>query len=540
MRHFLAGAVAAFFFVQLHAQDEILRAAQYLSGASSEEEIDQDWVERLEGMGKVSVNSNRIRPGLLSHYQIATLADYRAAHGDILSWEELALVEGFGREAVDALRPFLSLESRRLPGSVDTVRIRADALLRTTLKNTGTKAKVTGENWRIGGAWRSGDWTAHAEADTRWGRLVLGDFNIRYSEGLAQWSGFSMESLSTVDAFIRRSTGISSVWSYTSSNVHRGAAYEYGLRRWRASAWATIAKSFGAHVSYLGRWGEVGGTAAWDPSVGVSASFEGRLNLRGIDASAEAAFRSGSVGGKASARWKTGENGKLAAQVRIVPSRFSGKKSGEYGLAAGYQLQSGRWQALAGKTGFGSSVPAWKLSLTLDAALLPQPGLDPRRLQIRSYLTWSWQMAPAWELALRLTERYRNYEKPRTDLRADLRFSHGPWLSVLRGEAVLCEALGFLTYLEGGYRNDSLSAFVRLNAFHITNWDDRIYCYERDAPGTFSVPAYSGTGLSASLVAGYRIRLWRITLKANLRAGYMLRVGRESTPTLNFQLQCTL
>ena len=53
------------------------------------------------------------------------------------------------------------------------------------------------------------------------------------------------------------------------------------------------------------------------------------------------------------------------------------------------------------------------------------------------------------------------------------------------------------------------------------------------------MPAYSGTGLAASLTAGYKFRLWRITLKANLRAGYMLRVGRESTPTLNFQLQCT-
>ena len=57
--------------------------------------------------------------------------------------------------------------------------------------------------------------------------------------------------------------------------------------------------------------------------------------------------------------------------------------------------------------------------------------------------------------------------------------------------------------------------------------------------GTFSVPAYSGTGLSGSLVAGYKLRLWRLTFKAHLRAAYMLRVGRESTPTLNFQLQCT-
>lgn len=540
MRRFFAGVLAALLFTQLYAQDDILRAALYLSGASSEEEIDQEWIQRLEGMGKVRINSNRIRPGLLTDYQIATLADYRARQGDILSWEELMLVDGFGREAVEAMRPFLSLESRRLPGTVDTVRTRAEALVRTTLKNVGIKAKVTGEYWRVGGAWRNPDWTAHAEADTRIGRFVLGDFNVRYGEGLAQWSGFSMESLSTVDAFIRRASSIAPVWSYTSSSVHRGGAYEYGGQHWRASAWGTLTKVFGTHAEYLGRWGHAGTTVAWSPSEGLSVSLEGRLNLRGIDAMAEVACRSRAVAGKASARWKAGDNGKLAVQARVIPSRFSGKKNGEYALAAGYALQSGQWKSLAGKTGFGSSVPSYKLSFTLDAAMLPVGGVDPRRLQIRAYGNWDWQIAPAWALSVRLTERYRNYDNPRTALRADIRFAHGPWLSVLRGEAVRCKSWGLLSYLEGGYKNETLSSYLRFTAFSIPEWADRIYSYERDAPGTFSVPAYSGTGISASLVAGYKLRLGRVTLKANLRGAYMLRIGRESTPTLNFQLQCSL
>ena len=537
MRRFFAGLLVALIFNQVYAQDDILRAALYLSGASSEEEIDQDWIQRLESMGKVRVNSNRLRPGLLTEYQIATLADYRATSGDILSWEELMLVDGFGREAVEALRPFLSLESSRLPGSADTVRTRAEALVRTTLKNVGVKAKVTGDHWRIGGAWRSPDWTVHMEADTRFGRFVLGDFNVRYGEGLAQWSGFSMESLSTVDAFIRRSSGIAPVWSYTSSSVHRGAAYEHGGRQWRASAWGTLAKSFGARGEYLGRWGHAGGTLAWSPSEGLSTSLEGRCNLRGIDGSAEVAYRNQAFAGKASARWKVGDKGKLAAQLRALPSKFSGKKNGEYALAAGYSLQGGRWVGLAGRTGFGSSVPLYKLSVTLDAALLPLVGVDPRRLQVRGYATWDWQFASAWSLALRMTERFRNYENSRTDLRLDTKFAIGPWLSVLRFEAVRCDAWGLLTYLEGGYKDESLSAYLRLAAFEIDEWDDRIYCYERDAPGTFSVPAYYGRGLSASLVAGYKLRLGRFTLKAYLRGGYMVRVGRESTPTLNLQLQ---
>ena len=540
MRRIICVAAWALLSLGANAQDaSVLRAALYLSGASSIEEVDQDWVDRLEAISKVRINGNRLRPGILTDYQIASLADYRATHGDILSWEELMLVDGFGREAVEALQPFLSLESRRLPGSTDQPRTRADALVRTTLKQVGVKAKVFGENWRVGGAWRKPDWTAHAEADTRWGRLVLGDFNVRYGEGLAQWSGFSMESLSTVDAFIRRSTGLAPVWSYTSSSVHRGMAYEYGGRHWRASAWGTLGKHLGAHGEYLGRWGQVGASLAWMPE-GIAASLETSLNLKGADYRAELAYKNRSVAGKASLRRKAGNLGKWALQLRVIPSKFSGKKNGEYGLATGYSLQSGRWKALAGKTGFGSSVPLYKLSITLDGALLPVGGVDPRRMQIRGYVNGDWQLASAWALSLRLTERYRNYESPRTDLRMDIKFAHGPWLSVLRGEAVRCKSWGLLSYLEGGYKNDVLSSYLRFSAFRIPEWADRIYSYERDAPGTFSVPAYAGTGLSASLVAGYKLRVWRLTFKANVRAAYMLRVGRAPTPTLNFQLQASL
>lgn len=540
MRRIVCVAVAAFLCLRAASQDaSVLRAALYLSGASSIEEVDQEWIDRLEGMGKIRINGNHLRPGILTDYQIASLADYRTTQGDILSWEELMLVDGFGREAVEALQPFLSLESRRLPGNTDKARTRMDALVRTTLKQVGVKAKVSGENWRVGGAWRNPDWTAHAEVDTRWGRLVLGDFNVRYGEGLAQWSGFAMESLSTVDAFIRRSTGISPVWSYTSSSMHRGMAYEYGGSHWRASAWGTLAKHFGAHGEYLGRWGQAGASLAWSPN-GITASAETRLNIKGGDYRAEIAWKNRSAAGKASLRRKAGSQGKWALQARFVPSKYSGKNNGEYGLAAGYSLQSGRWKSLAGKTGFGSSVPLYKLSITLDGALLPVGGVDPRRLQIRGYVNWDWQLGEAWSLALRLTERYRNYEAPRTALRADIKFAHGPWLSVLRGEAVRCKSWGLLGYLEGGYKNDVLSSYLRFSAFRIPEWADRIYCYERDAPGSFSVPAYSGTGISASVVAGYKLRVWRITLKANLRGAYMIRVGRESTPTLNFQLQMSL
>ena len=138
-------------------EPEVLRAALYLSGASSEEEVDPDWVERLEARGAAKVRINDARPragGLLTEYQLASIADYRSRHGDILSWEELALVDGFSQEAVAALKPFLSLSSARLPGSTDTLRTHARALLRYGLKAVGGKLKAEGPSWRAGAAWR--------------------------------------------------------------------------------------------------------------------------------------------------------------------------------------------------------------------------------------------------------------------------------------------------------------------------------------------------------------------------------------------------
>ena len=75
-----------------------------------------------------------------------------------------------------------------------------------------------------------------------------------------------------------------------------------------------------------------------------------------------------------------------------------------------------------------------------------------------------------------------------------------------------------------------------MTGFSISSWAARIYCYERDAAGTFSVPAYNGRGFAISAVASCK---WR-HFKANLRAACQFRVGQKPTPTLNLQLQCDL
>lgn len=97
---------------------------------------------------------------------------------------------------------------------------------------------------------------------------------------------------------------------------------------------------------------------------------------------------------------------------------------------------------------------------------------------------------------------------------------------------------GALGYLEGGYKGERLSAYLRLTGFSVSDWAARIYCYERDAPGTFSVPAYSGRGIAVSAYGGWKHRFPRwFILKIYLRAAFTWRPGRDFTPSFRLQLQ---
>ena len=544
---------------------EILRAAMYLGGVSSAEELTEEDIETVENARPVNINSPRLRPGvLLSAYQVASVLDYRSRSGDILSEAELSLVDGFSEEVVKALGPFLRFDSQRLPGKADTVGVKSTVIARATLKNAGLKAKLQGEFWRAGGAvkhvygepFRKLQWSLHGEWTGRRLRVVAGHFNVRYGLGLHSWTGFMMTSLSTVDAFMPRAAGIAPAWSYNPAEIPFGAAAEYNFGMgWHGSVFGSISGVFGGRAEWTGRYGQAGVTAGYSLTGGFSASIDSRWSFMGVQTAFEAAYGKGSFAGKASVRIPLGESARLAFQGRAVPSRFTGKKNGEYGLAAGFEWVSEARRQLSGVTGFGSSVPAHKVSFTLDGALLPLPGTDPRRLQVRGYATWKWQINGLFALDARLTECYRNYEAPRTDLRGDFRFGTGPWLSVLRLEAVRCEGWSGLGYIESGYKADMYAAYLRITGFVVDNWPDRIYVYERDAPGTFSVPAYYGRGVSLSAVGAAKWRFGGASredgkaspvrskrhgfdLRLNLRAAILLRSGRPTTPTLNLQLQC--
>ncbi|MCR4566378.1 MAG: hypothetical protein K5651_09880, partial [Bacteroidales bacterium] len=76
-------------------------AAMTLLGVSEWEELDEEVAERLEDrlVHPLPLNTASLtamqESGLLSYYQAAVVEEWRRLNGDILSFEELAMLDGF-------------------------------------------------------------------------------------------------------------------------------------------------------------------------------------------------------------------------------------------------------------------------------------------------------------------------------------------------------------------------------------------------------------------------------------------------------------
>jgi hypothetical protein len=142
-------------------------------------------------------------------------------------------------------------------------------------------------------------------------------------------------------------------------------------------------------------------------------------------------------------------------------------------------------------------------------------------------------------MSARLTERIRTWAQAfRTDFRVDVRWEPSCFIINTRFNYLYGSSHAFLGYLEGGYKNAALSSFLRVGIYKTEQWDDRIYVYERDAPGSFNAPAMYGRGVWTS--ATYSSKISR-TLRLYARASYvgypMMEKKKPGKAELKLQLQ---
>ena len=145
-----------------------------------------------------------------------------------------------------------------------------------------------------------------------------------------------------------------------------------------------------------------------------------------------------------------------------------------------------------------------------------QPEHDKK--QVKVLVTAPFKISGSVNVILRLQERWRDYGiANRIDFRSDVKWDYGSWQTVWRAEVLTSKRVAVLGYVEECYEGRIGAVFLRGTMFMADSWDDRIYVYERDAPGSFNVSAYYGRGYALSAVARLK---FRFGLKTYLRAGF--------------------
>ena len=532
----LAAMIGLLVCVVTYAQEaEETEELMRFLGVDSPEEADPEEMERMADLIAHPLRINMVSEsrlmaaGLLTRYQVASLTDYRRRHGNVMSFTELAAVDGFGEEAVARLRRFISLECEGLQEKDS--RMQNDIAVKTASRLTGLETY----DWNYGMKYRlrtdrlsvalaasksylaSDMWPDAYSGSIMYdfrrfrGRVAVGDFNARFGQGLALWSGTFMTSLNSPDAFMKKPSGISETWSFTGSSALTGVAgsmsfYHFtitlltavpGLKDIRGKP-ENVRVNPAANIAWQGRHGGV--------SVTHTAEIDGDLRIPVMRTSADAAFciRGVNVFGELAYDWVSadahgiagtdfpiGENGRMAALVKYLPSKYATTVA-QHGAASSLSLKSGRHS----------------LTMSADAIRYVKPKDEDVRHSVQTKLLseWRYSVNDHWETRLRVSERLRTWgHRFRTDVRADVIYTSGPLYMTLRANYLTCVGHAFVGYAEQGYKTERFAAYLREGVFFVDDWDDRIYVYERDAPGSFNVPAMYGRGWFSSLVVSARI-----------------------------------
>ena len=545
--------------------DALLLAILLLTGASSAEDLDESTLERFEALATrpLPVNmvptSRLLSSGLFTAYQAASLSDYRSRCGDVLSVEELALVDGFAGGVAAAMEPFISFDSRNIPGAPvkDTLIFHNSLIGKGTFRRGAKPGYGVKERFSIEGIFEC---SAVYSPDglkanaTVYGRrrpwkIVVGDYNLRYGQGLSLWSGFEMSGIYGTSSLMKRPSGLSPSFSYSAPGARRGIAAEAGFSRQNISAFVSTDAfrdvSAGCAWTMVFLSGQAGAHIVGDnllkaPSLRVSA--DASINIKGYSLTGEVAVQAlkGKVAGVLGFATPSFRGFRAGARAIVRPSGYSGKKYGEYAVAAVAEYAGGRYVPVSGRTGFGSSEQRHKGVFSISAAAVPVKGGDASRKRLKAVLQYSCRISPNVLAAAKAYTYLYTYQASRHGFRADLKTSFGRWSADARVEMAFSKRYGLLSYIEGGYSGRYAKGFLRVTGFAADAWADRVYCYERDITGSFSSPAYYGRGVSLSAfgACAFRIR-GRYRLAFCARGFITLKKPAPWKAGLNFQGEFT-
>lgn len=241
--------------------DRIIRLVESEYAEQDEAEAVMEYLEDLS-MSPLALNSAtreelEANP-LLNPFMVLSLLEYREEYGPVVSFAELALIDGFGEEKTELLRAFVTLSVAEGP---DARRDRASA--RVLVKNRFDLRRERQEydgsplysyfRYKVGyGGMVSFGFTMEKDAgepafpdflslyihlkDIRIGKgvvlkdAVAGDFTVRAGQGLVLWNSFSLSGLSSPSQAIRRPVPVSPYTSSSEDGFFRGVAATISFR----------------------------------------------------------------------------------------------------------------------------------------------------------------------------------------------------------------------------------------------------------------------------------------------------------------------
>jgi hypothetical protein len=521
----------------------LMEAILLLSGAGSEEELDESLFERFERYSSHPLYLNTagqralMESGLLSEYQISVLLEQRQRAGTLRSYTELALLDGFGERTAEALQFFTTLEGE----AQRSKELRGETLLRGSLRiRDGTIQGAGGTKMQIEIPERAAlFWGSRISyADTkfspgtfnaeyrgkngRW-NLLAGDFHARFGQGLCAWSGFSLSGFSSTGAFQRKAQGLTA--SHSFSEALRGLAasgdvgpvtlsgglHATGLReRMEGKTDARIGLGYCLNATYRWRWGHAGLSAAGRGSAPTLAA-DWRMGAKGWAWLGELAwdFPGKDIAALTTLLWRPLYGIEATMNLRYYGPEFRNPDAGApRAIGSANRDEAGGAIALSSPWG------------TVSYSIFTKPssgGIGHKAILQAGH---SWHSGPLeWSPSLRSLLSWRSWSGTplRAEIRGDLGVHYEKAALNLRYHTVFCRERSWLWYAEAGYSG----AWLRFTLFKVDQWDDRIYVYERDLSGAFSVPASYGRGWSLSLSTNQTIRSRHLRQRIGFKASYI-------------------
>lgn len=422
---------------------------------------------------------------------------------------------------------------------------------------------------------------------------VVGDFSARMGQGLVLWNSFSITGLSNPSSVIKRESPIVPYASSDELNFFRGVGvsmeflkkinlslfYSYkkvdakvdsvayyslpdgGLHNTQSSLEKRHRLGenvFGANVSYRTEHLKVGLTVAgycydkknmrqvkdynkylmydgWWGNAAIDFYYSWKMvRLFGEVAVDYGGSLAGLVGGAVS----FGSSFEISALWRYYSEKYVSTYAGAYASSSSCNNEHGgmvnfKWNCFRSISFSGYA----------DYSFHPWVKYNtPARSQsLRSALLGEWAIDGRSSLDLKCSFSWKNSNTyPRTGMRLKYTFSGKTGVGASsRVEFSANREMGYLVCQNVSYlsRSEKIGIYFGCSAFHVDEWDNRIYCYEKDLPNTFSVPAMYGRGIGSYIVLKYSPFRW---LDIIFKGGGTKYFDKPEKDKLSIKLQISL